>query len=262
MFRNLIIVLAALMVGEAQAGIAVEPAYVNLDLNVGRASGQFIITNTGNKEERYRVNASHFTYDDSGTLQLADPNGEHSMAMWIKFNPKEFTLPPNSKRVVRYVVLPKTKVKNGQYWAAMELESLEGRDYTTDDGAGRTFNLKVVPAVLAPMFGKQGQVVYDFDVKAVELKKTARNKMALEVEIENLGNTVISFRGLYEIVNEAGEQLVESTMDGGMLLREKTRKFVTFIEPDIPPGKYKLNIFYGYRETDKTIERTLDLVIE
>ncbi|NNL57269.1 MAG: hypothetical protein HKO71_05925, partial [Pseudomonadales bacterium] len=173
------------------AGIAVEPAYISLNFDKGRASGRFVITNTGDTEERYRVIASHFTFSEQGALSLAEPN-EHSMAEWIKFNPKEFSLPPKSKRVVRYVVLPKGKLQDGQYWAAMELESLEGRNYSTSDGGGRTFNLKVVPSVLAPIYGAAGKIERDYTVDKLDLTTSDRNKKVLEVRLSNIGNAVIN----------------------------------------------------------------------
>ncbi|NNC54678.1 MAG: hypothetical protein HKO07_03020 [Pseudomonadales bacterium] len=165
-------------------GIAVEPALVDLNFKAGRASGQFVITNTGDKEERYRIVSSFFTLNEAGNVQLAEET-EHSMASWIKFNPKEFALPPKSKRLVRFVVLPKKKVEDGQYWAAMELESLEGRDYSTQDEQGRTFNLKVIPSVLAPMFGRAGKITPDFEIKNEGLLKNPRGQNVFELEIAN-----------------------------------------------------------------------------
>ena len=254
-------VLLMLFHTSVMAGIAVEPAYISLDFNKGRASGRFIITNTGDAEERYRVVASHFTFSEEGALSLSDPD-RHSMAEWIKFNPKEFTLPPKSKRVVRYVVLPRGKLKDGQYWAAMELESLEGRNYSTNDGGGRTFNLKVVPSVLAPMYGASGSIERDYDLTKFELSTSDRNKKVLEMQAVNTGNAVINLVGNYEIRNQSGEVVFESTLDSGLLLRDKTRTFVSFIEPDLPAGDYKLVVFYRGSSMEKVLERELDLKIE
>ena len=245
----------------AYAGIAVEPAYISLNFDKGRASGRFVITNTGDTEERYRVIASHFTFSEEGALALAEPD-EHSMAEWIKFNPKEFTLPPKSKRAVRYVVLPRGKIKDGQYWAAMELESLEGRNYSTSDGEGRTFNLKVVPSVLAPMYGVTGDVNRDYDVTKFEVNTSARNKTVLDIQFSNIGNAVINFVGSYEIKNSAGESVFEGSLDSGLLLREKARTFVSYIEPDIPQGNYKLVVKYQGTSMEKVFEREIDIRID
>lgn len=245
----------------AFAGIAVEPAYVSLDFAKGRASGRFIITNTGDKEERYRVIASYFTFSENGQLALAEPD-KHSMAAWIKFNPKEFTLPPKSKRAVRYVVLPRGQVRDGQYWAAMELESLEGRNYSTDDGEGRTFNLKVVPSVLAPMYGSAGAINRTYEVESFEIARSDRNKRMLQLKLKNTGNAVISFVGKFAVQDAAGETVAEGTLDSGLLLREKSRMFVSYIDPQLPAGNYKLIVNYTGRDTEEVLVRELDLAID
>ncbi len=82
------------------AGIAISPAVVRLSLDKKRPAGQFIIRNVGDTTERYRINARHFLYGENGALQIVEPD-EHSLVPWIKFNPKEFTLPPKSRRAVR-----------------------------------------------------------------------------------------------------------------------------------------------------------------
>ncbi|MBT8140517.1 MAG: hypothetical protein KJP25_12190 [Gammaproteobacteria bacterium] len=240
------------------AGISVEPAVVDLNFNAGRATGQFVITNTGDKDERYRIVASFFTLTESGGVQLAEET-EHSMASWIKFNPKEFHLPPKSKRLVRFVVLPKKKVEDGQYWAAMELESLEGRDYSTKDEQGRTFNLKVIPSVLAPMFGRAGKISPDFEIKTEALLKNPRGQNVFEIEIGNKGNAVLNFRGYYQIEDSNNEVVHESAMDGGLLLRDKTRKYVTLIDPELPPGNYTLKILYASKGLSVPLERELEI---
>lgn len=243
MVRLLVSVLILLCTPFSFAGIAVEPAFVQLNFNQGRASGRFVVTNTGAEEERYRILASFFSYNEEGQVQVSDPD-EHSMAAWIKFNPKEFVLPPNSKRAVRYVVLPRGKIADGEYWAAMELESLEGRNYSTEDEEGRTFNLKVVPSILAPLYGYSGKITHKINIEKVDLSVSDRNIQVLEMSATNPGNGILRLRGNYEVLSKDGEKLSEGLLDSGLLLPDRKRKFVSYINPKLESGDYILRMIY------------------
>lgn len=99
MRRMTLLLLAALLTGgpfcvpggnPAYAGISIAPAYVDVRLDKGRPSGEFVVTNVGNSEERYRVQSLHFTFSREGGLVKTRPDA-HSLAPWLIFNPKELT---------------------------------------------------------------------------------------------------------------------------------------------------------------------------
>ncbi|HSR09864.1 MAG TPA: hypothetical protein VLS90_00360 [Thermodesulfobacteriota bacterium] len=104
-------------------GLSISPAFVEVSLDKGRPAGQFTIANLGEEEERYRIRAIHFTFMRDGGVRYVEPD-ERSLAPWIKFNPTEFVIGPKERRAVRYVIAPKGKLRPGEYWAGMELESL------------------------------------------------------------------------------------------------------------------------------------------
>ncbi|MBT8149297.1 MAG: hypothetical protein KJO24_05160, partial [Gammaproteobacteria bacterium] len=66
----------------------------------------------------------------------------------------------------------------------------------------------------------------------------------------------------YEIKNSAGEVVAESTLDSGLLLREKSRTFVSFIEPELPAGTYQLVVYYRGSAMEKVLQRELPLTIK
>ena len=136
LFLSVSLIAAWCMASVVQADIAVKPANMVISLENGRPAGRFVIANNGEIEERFRIRATHFTYSESGALQVVPPD-ERSLAPWVKFNPKEFVLPPNSKRAVRFVIVPGANLQVGEYWGAMELESLDYQEASSSDGAGR-----------------------------------------------------------------------------------------------------------------------------
>ncbi|NNC54679.1 MAG: hypothetical protein HKO07_03025 [Pseudomonadales bacterium] len=69
----------------------------------------------------------------------------------------------------------------------------------------------------------------------------------------------MNFRGYYQLENSNNEIVHESPMDGGLLLRDKTRKYVTLIDPELPPGKYTIKILYASKGLAKPLERKLEI---
>ena len=72
----------------AWGGLSISPAFLEMNLNKGTPSGQFLITNTGEEVERYRVKMVYFTFAPDGGYRELPPD-EHSLVPYLKFNPKE-----------------------------------------------------------------------------------------------------------------------------------------------------------------------------
>ncbi len=244
----------------AYGGIAVKPANVTLDLNKGRPSGQFVISNTGDTEERYRVRSTHFGYTLNGQLQLISPNHQ-SLATWVKFNPKEFTLPPNSKRVVRFVVLPRGKLTDGEFWGAMELESLNTDMITDTDQEGRKVSIKVVPSVLVPIFGRSGKINHKGMIDDIELKRIPDGS-AISAQLTNTGLGRLFVRGHYSVINEDNVEVMSGSMPRGLVLSGLSRRFESLSERELPSGRYQLRIEYGAKPLGSrklTYEKSIEL---
>jgi len=159
----------------------------------GRPSGQFIISNIGDAEERYRVRSVHFTFLKDGGVRRIQPD-EHSLASWIKFNPTEFTLPPKTKRAVRYTIIPKGKLKAGEYWGAMELESLNTTVGSGKDERGTEYQVEVISTILVPLFGRFGNVRYQGVVKEVKITPKGTGQ-CIELSVENTGEGRLLIEG-------------------------------------------------------------------
>ena len=75
LWRSSVLFLSASVL-HAQLGI--KPAYVEVNLDSGTPAGVFYLSNLGENEERFRLNAVHFTYSETGVLIQAK-TGEHSL---------------------------------------------------------------------------------------------------------------------------------------------------------------------------------------
>lgn len=222
------------------AGLAISPAYVEVSLDEGRPAGQFIISNLGEEEERYRIRAVHFTFLKDGGVRRIEPD-KNSLAPWIKFNPTEFTLGPNTKRAIRYVIIPPANLKAGEYWAAMELESLKTSITTGKDEDGREYQFEVIPSILVPMFGKFGKVRYGGILKEIKVAPNQRGQ-AIHLLVGNTGEGKLVIEGRYEVRNSLGEEVQRGSWAKAYVLPRSELIFSSQLGSNLAEGTYRIRV--------------------
>lgn len=225
------------------ATLSISPAYVELTLDKGRPSGQFQITNIGDSEERYRIKAIHFLFLEDGGFREIPPN-DRSLAQWIRFNPKEFVLPSRSRQTVRFTVSPRGKLQPGEYWAAMELESLKTTHGTGKDAKGRQMSIEVIPTILVPIFAKNGTVRYELSLKETRIVAGEHGDQIVSL-ITNVGEGRLFLVGQYEIADAAGKTVTKGDLGRAYVLPGADRIFSVPLEATLPTGQYTVKVEYS-----------------
>jgi P pilus assembly chaperone PapD len=251
----------ALDTTESQAAIAVSPAYVEVKLDQGRPAGQFTIANIGDEEERFRIGAMHFIFTRDGALQTVKPD-QHSLVPWIKFNPPEFTLAPKTQRVIRFVIVPQgLPLKAGEYWAAMELESLKAGVSEADDGHGRQLKLQITSSILVPMFGTFGSVHYAAEVK--EARMTAVNAgQEIEFLVSNTGAGKLVLKGNYVIKDSGGQAVREGSIVSSYILPASERFVSAMLKEPLDSGTYTVHFECQSKDLSQPIVQDFQVVWE
>jgi hypothetical protein len=257
---GLAVVLALLIfpVAGSWAGLAISPAYVEASFDKGRPVGEFLISNLGDEEERYRIKAVHFVLTKNGGLDRIPPD-EHSLAAWVKFNPTEFTLAPKTKRAVRYVIIPQGNLKAGEYWGAMELESLKTTTASGKDEKGREYNIEVLPTILVPMFGKFGNVRYQGVVKEATLTK-GQTDQSLRVLLSNTGDGRLLIEGQYVIMDGAGQEIQKGQLGKFYLLPGMEQIAASRLTSKLASGSYKVRVECRSPQLKESLSNEFDLV--
>jgi len=221
----------------AQADIAIKPAYVEVALDARTPSGRFIISNLGDTEERYRVNALFFVYSEHGAFQQLE-TGPWSLAEWIHFNPKELTLPPKSQQAVRFAIVPRSPLEPGEYWAAMELESLRINEaLSTDPNTGKTVKIKMLSTIVVPIFGSAGTVRYEGQIKEAGIS-VENGEVMLNALVAATGTGRLGLIGKYQILNATGQVVDEGPYTMAYVLRESQKWLSKKIDKPLSPGTY------------------------
>lgn len=240
------------------ADISLTPSFVNVKMGSGkkRLSGKFEIVNTGDTEERYRVKANHFLFHEDGSFSVLEPD-ENSLASWIKFNPKEFNLQPNTKRVVRYTIIPKIKAADGLYWGVMELESLVPIAKTQKIGE-TNLTINFAQTVLVPMFASIGDLGYRGELENIKLEPgDVKGQKLLKVTIANRDQGALFMTGEYKLVSSSGEIVHEDVLSGGVILPDMKREYLTQLNPQIDAGQYRMLVEYSSPDLKEKLTKEL-----
>lgn len=244
-FRTFLACLMALFVlvtfpVKSRAGLSISPGFVEVNFDKGRPAGQFIISNLGEEEERYRINAVHFTFLKDGGVRRIEPD-KNSLAPWVKFNPKEFTLGPLKQRSIRFVIVPPGNLRAGEYWAAMELESLKTATVSAKDEQGRDFKVEVIPTIMVPIFGKTGNVRYRVILKEIKMAPLEKGP-SIQLLVGNSGEGKLWIEGQYDIRNSSGEEVEKGPMGRGYLLPGLELSFSTPLKSSLAEGNYTIRV--------------------
>lgn len=237
-----------------RADIAIKPAFVEVNMEEGRPSGTFLVSNLGDKEERFRVNALYFNYTEEGGLKRSQA-GDYSLAAWIRFNPRELTLAPGTQRAVRFAIVPRGKLEAGEYWAAMELESLAVNEMLSkDEKSGRSVKVKVMTTIVAPIFGTVGKTSYAGQVKDIQVQ-VENGAVVLKALIAATGSGRLQVNGGYEIVDASGKTVDSSPFAAGYVFRGAQRWFTRKITTAVPKGQYTVRVSVGSPHLEQPVER-------
>lgn len=201
--RKIVFILATFFIifhsFNANASLGARPAYLFVDLEKRNPSGTFTVTNMSDEAQTYRANAIHFAISEKGAVQPVEPD-DFSLAKWIKFNPKEFTLEPKTSREIRFSIIRKKNIQSREYWGAIEFMPLKGVKYSgkTDEG-GRKMNFEVLTALLIPIYGSTNGIEYKGKISDVMVERL-KDKTGFTALVENTGEGVLRLKGELEVL--------------------------------------------------------------
>ncbi len=250
--------LVCALAGSARAALSISPAFVDVSLDRGRPTGRFEITNLGKEAERFRINTMHFVFSKDGGLKQLPPD-EHSLAQWIRFNPKEFDLGPKKRQVVRFVILAPGKLKPGEYWAGMEVEPLKTTVGTGKDAVGREFQIEVISTILVPIFGTVGKTSARGLIRQVNFASHSRGPV-LQSTVANMGTSRLVATGKYTIKDSGGKVITTGHTGKAYILAGTERRFSSFIRTKLEEGEYTVAVQYSCPQLKQDLTHEKKLV--
>jgi len=220
-----------------EASIGISPAYVYADMKKRNPSGSFTVTNLTDTSQTYRARAMHFTIQENGSLLPVKPD-KYSLIDRIKFNPKEFTLPPKSRRKVRFSILTRGKLDAHEYWGAIEFSPLEGKQYTGEGDDVKQFGFKVVTKLVIPIYGLMPGTPFSGQILKVAGRNT-EEKIHLKAVIQNDGEGGLRVGGEWQIFEKDTAKQVKTFPINKFLILPQHRRLLDFYTDEtLPKGEY------------------------
>ncbi len=107
----------------AQAQVGASPLVIQVEAQRGKAQGIITVKNPTNKPSRVRIYAEAFTYDrEQGFQTLAE--SEQDLSDYLRFSPREMTIPAQSERRVRLLATLPPSLPDGEYRSVVFAENL------------------------------------------------------------------------------------------------------------------------------------------
>ena len=244
----------------AQVSIAPTALFFN---NQSRFSS-LTISNGGQQAQEISI-STEFGYPTSqnGNLVIAKDSAmaqKKSLADWIKVFPKNFTLQPQQRQVVRFVARPPSGLKPGGYWSRVKIKSNPVSppiENVGENQVGAQINL-VVNQVIAAHYdtrnAKTGVDVTGVDFTKVDSTNTGR----IAVHMKQTGNAPFIGSISLKVVGSNGGDPIYQTSTTNSVYTTITRVFNIDLS-DVKPGQYTISGTVTSERRDISADKLLQI---
>jgi hypothetical protein len=196
--------LVGLLAPPAHADVSVSPTLVLFD---GKAGTQAItVTNTGVKQQVFRVSLVNLRMAPDGTMARADTpaEGEHFATGMVRFSPRELTLAPGGSDVIRLQV---ATLQPGEYRTHVliqqvpEVDALQAPPFDHSDGV--SMDLRAVFGVAVPLIIRDGEPSATVTFGDARLTALPDGTPAVALRVERAGER--SVRGALSLRRDGKE---------------------------------------------------------
>ncbi|MDD5491566.1 MAG: hypothetical protein PHV60_02660, partial [bacterium] len=184
-----------------------------------------------------------------------------SLAKWIKFNPTEFVLPPKTSRIVRYYIIPQGKLKEREYWCAIQFVPLKGQKITSKDKEGRDLKLEVLSVILVPIYGLVDGTKFSGELTTLEAKQD-KDKLQMLFKVKNSNEGVLRLSGTCQILDSEGKIVKEVPVKNVAVFPKIERSNSVYIDEKLAPGKYTVKLILRNKEEKISLARETSFIYE
>jgi P pilus assembly chaperone PapD len=179
-------------IAPCRADVTVSPTLVLFDGETGTKAIK--VTNTGAKEQVYRVSLVNFRMAADGRMSVAAPpaENEHFATGMVRYTPHELTLAPGASDVVRLQVV---NPRPGEYRTHVivqqvpDVEALQAPPFERREGV--SMDLQAVFGVAVPLIIRQGDPSVAVSFGDVHLTALPDGTQAVALRVERRGERSI-----------------------------------------------------------------------
>jgi hypothetical protein len=180
-----------------------------------------------------------------------------SIASWIKVFPRNFTLQPKQRQVVRFVARAPRGLDDGGYWSRVKITSNEVSQPIGTVGAnqvGAQINL-IVNQVISAHY-RAGKATTDIEVTSVDFTQK-ENTGSVAISMEQTGNSPFIGSVSFALTNENGDRVYQTNTTNSVYTTI-TRNFNIDLSK-IESGKYTISGVVTSQRNDISQDKLLQI---
>ena len=181
-------------------------------------------------------------YDDSAKAE------RWAISEQIRGFPTNFTLQPGQRQVVRLMIQPDSKFKNGMYWSRIRTTSTPQSPEVGESKDGEiTTQISYKFEQVTAVFYKYGDVTTGIDIESIRTNKTDA-QLQFIIDSKRTGNAPFLGSILLEVTNSNGETVVERKSSTSIYF--DYRQIFEIDRSSLAPGSYSAKITFVSERTD------------
>jgi hypothetical protein len=240
----------------AQAQIGVSPLVIEKQAQRGQAQGTLTIRNPTNQPTRARMYTEPFTYEPKTGFKVISAS-DHDLSPYLRFSPREMTIPPGEERRVRFIAQLPPDMENGEYRTVLFTETLIERTNAQGNQVG------IQARIGATVYVRVGDINPNLTVK-----EASYNAQEQEIELLTSNSGKASARVKVDwTLKQQGETIAEGEAPETSVIAQRDR-VLSWSLPDKAPdflesGKYQLDgkLIWGSGENPNTLPFDVQLKV-
>lgn len=252
LLTSVFIFIASLLLFEASAQVTISPT--NLFVNSRNPFGTYMVINGSNQVQEISIDFifSYTKTDENGTIYKVQDDSlaaaQYSIADYVRAFPRNFTLSPGQRQIVRLRLTPPSDLPEGTYWARIKTASSpESPPLELQNTETVTARVGIVVEQITGLYYKKGNVTTGISINNIETQNR-NDTLTVLTHYERTGNSPFLGSISTKILDKNGLE-VKSSYVSTTLYFSGTQKQVFDIS-DLPKGDYTVSVNFQSRRAD------------
>ena len=240
-------------------------APTNLFIDGNARFGTYMVINGSNETQEISVELlfGYSTTDENGKrINVVNDSTlapKYSIAESVKAFPKNFTLAPNQRQIVRLRIVPPSNIEDGTYWARIKTTSSSQTpplELQANDAVAARVGIKLEQ--LTGLFFKFGEVSTGIDLGDINTTiSDDKTHLDASINLTRTGNSPflgsISSKLLDDNSNVVAQNFVSTSLYFDKVFTQ------SLDISNVPPGNYSLKVTFETKRSDIPVEDIIQM---